>query len=260
MEDWLKSKGKYEIFVKSVSGMLEAVQSLGLQWCKALPYTMGNFGGWVSENYLAFARLLPWFYSSVNYIESVQKPYEDPLGPRSKWTVTQNKRWLISRNLPAFGKAKDLRAAVDKYMNQEGGPPPVCPGASGTIQDIVKVVWSMWSMVCNLMVKEVTPEQVAEVQHQIKCFLSFYDALDKRIPAKKNKKQKNVPTWLQSYNFVCLLNLPDVMSNYGPLPNLWEGGGQGEKVLSRLKPLHNGYRAGWQKHLLSNALDAMALD
>jgi hypothetical protein len=110
------------------------------------------------------------------------------------------------------------------------------------------------------MVKEVTPEQVAEVQHQIKCFLSFYDALDKRIPAKKNKKQKNVPTWLQSYNFVCLLNLPDVMSNYGPLPNLWEGGGQGEKVLSRLKPLHNGYRAGWQKHLLSNALDAMALD
>ena len=50
------------------------------------------------------------------------------------------------------------------------------------------------------------------------------------------------------------------MRCYGPLPNLWEKVGQGEKVLSRVKPLHNSYRAGWQRHLLCNVLDSMALD
>ena len=50
IKDWMKSKEKFEGFVKYVRGKLESVQSLGLSWCKALPYTTGNFGGWVFEN------------------------------------------------------------------------------------------------------------------------------------------------------------------------------------------------------------------
>jgi hypothetical protein len=65
---------------------------------------------------------------------------------------------------------------------------------------------------------------------------------------------------MTSYNFICLLNLPDIVKQFGPLPNLWEGGGQGEKILSKLKPLHCGYRVGWQKNLLINVLDDMAME
>ena len=264
IEDWMKSKGKFEGFVKYVRGKLESVQSLGLGWCKALPYTTGNFGGWVSENYLALARLLPWFYSSVPLINDVPPPYVEPPGPPKNWTVKQNKYWLSSRNLPSSGLAKVLKARVTSYMNQDGGPPPIANVATGTAADVTEVARSLWCMVCNVMVKEVSDYEIETVRHQIKCFLSVFDVLDNHIPKKKVKKKiANVPpppTWVTSYNYVCLLNLPDIMKEYGPLPNLWEGGGQGEKVLTKLKPLHNGYRSGWQKHLLSNALDAMALD
>jgi hypothetical protein len=115
------------------------------------------------------------------------------------------------------------------------------------------------------MVKEVVVERdICVARHQIKLFLNVYDILDRHIPKKSKivnkRKETQPPTWVSSYNFVCLLNLPDVMEHYGPLTNLWEGGGQGEKILTKVKPFHNGYRPAWQKHLLTNTLDAMAFD
>ena len=190
VEDWMKSKGKYERFIKFVCGMLEAVQSLGIQWCKALPYTTGNFGGWVSENYLALARVLPWFYSSLTFVEGVVKPYVEPDGPPHKWTVPQNKYWLSSRNLPTAGLAKVLRALVAQYMNQEGGPLPVCAPATSTTGDITAVIRSLWCMVCNLMVKEVTEDHIRVVKQQIKCFLSLYDTLESIYCEKRRKRIK----------------------------------------------------------------------
>jgi hypothetical protein len=45
---------------------LESIQKLGLSWCKCIAYKSGNLGGWVSENYLSLARVLPWFYGSID--------------------------------------------------------------------------------------------------------------------------------------------------------------------------------------------------
>ena len=139
-------------------------------------------------------------------------------------------------------------------MNQEGGLPPITGGATGTATDVTEAARSLWCMVCNVMVKEVSAYEMDTAHHQIKCFLSALDILDNHIPRKKMKKAMNTnvsppPTWVISYNYVCLLNLPDIMKEFGPLPNLWEGGGQGEKMLLKLKPLYHGYRSGWQKHL-----------
>jgi hypothetical protein len=261
IEEWMRSRGKYDGFVKSVGGTLESLQLLSLSWCKALPYTKGSFGGWVSENYLAIARVLPWFYMCLPNVADKRQPYVEPLGPYKKWTVRQNKFWLSHRNLPIAGKAKVLKERVALCMTQEGGPPPVAPPASGTVAQVMAVVQSLWSMVSILMAKEATETNILKADRSIKCFLNAFDVFDKNVPRKKTKKnQDTVPTWITSYNFICLLNLPGVMRTYGPLPNLWEGGGQGEKVLSRVKPLHNGYRKGWQEHLLKNVLDCMTLD
>jgi hypothetical protein len=49
------------------------------------------------------------------------------------------------------------------------------------------------------------------------------------------------------------------MRVFGPLPNLWEGGGQGEKVLQLVKPLWNGFRSRWHVNLLDRVLNDMAL-
>jgi hypothetical protein len=50
------------------------------------------------------------------------------------------------------------------------------------------------------------------------------------------------------------------MHQFGPLPNLWEGGGQGERVLSVLKPMMSGYKKNWQVNILQKVLNRMALN
>jgi hypothetical protein len=56
-----------------------------------------------------------------------------------------------------------------------------------------------------------------------------------------------------------LLNLPDVLRKYGSLRNLWEGGGQGEQVLSIVKPTWGGYRKNWMVTMLDRMLRQMAI-
>jgi hypothetical protein len=64
-----------------------------------------------------------------------------------------------------------------------------------------------------------------------------YEEPDCVIQDGTKTKKKEKPKWLMSYSFICLTNLPDVISNYGPLRLYWEGGGLGEKVLQQLNIL-----------------------
>ena len=49
------------------------------------------------------------------------------------------------------------------------------------------------------------------------------------------------------------------MHEYGPLLNLWEGGGQGEKILQQVKPLWLGLQKNWQQSILTRMLNERAL-
>jgi hypothetical protein len=66
------------------------------------------------------------------------------------------------------------------------------------------------------------------------------------------KKKIDKPKWIMAYIFLCLMNLPDVISKYGPLRMYWEGGGLGEKVLQQLKLLWIGFRKNWQENTLKD--------
>jgi hypothetical protein len=74
----------------------------------------------------------------------------------------------------------------------------------------------------------------------------------------RNKDAK--PTWLTSYNFMCLINVPKMIQEFGPVQTLWEGGGQGEKIIGFLKPLWFGFRKKWHADLSNNLLKCMAID
>ena len=74
------------------------------------------------------------------------------------------------------------------------------------------------------------------------------------------REENATPTWITSYNFVCLLNLPTMLATFGPLRNYWEGGGMGEKIIQHIKPLWNGFRKHWQLHLVDKLLKKMAID
>lgn len=60
---WTKQTNKHNSFLPLQSGLLEPIAKLHVDWCVAIPLTGGNFGGWVSENYLALSQLLWWYFS-----------------------------------------------------------------------------------------------------------------------------------------------------------------------------------------------------
>ena len=73
------------------------------------------------------------------------------------------------------------------------------------------------------------------------------------------RSEKNKPMWLTFYNFICLTNLPALLWEFGPLHNLWEGGGMGKKFLWLVKPKWHGYQKNWNINLMDNILQKMAM-
>ncbi len=83
------------------------------------------------------------------------------------------------------------------------------------------LVSALNAMVCCLMSPVLTEELIQDVGRHIKIFLSCFERFDKEM-----RKESDKPHWISSNNFICLLNLPDMLRLFGPLRNLWEGGGQ----------------------------------
>ena len=253
VREWAKKRCKYQSFLTYCNGTFETVQSLGLSWCRVLPYSSGKLGGWVSENYLAACRLLPWFYCAVDEI-AADPVFVPPDRPQQNWTSVQNKGWLAARGLDTKGKALEVRTRVKAYMELPGGGPPVLSPQGGPVANVHAVISSLNAMVSRLMTPSVTTEHIVDIERHIKIFLSSFETFDANMRADKDK-----PTWISSYNFICLLNLPDVIREFGPLRNLWEGGGQGEKFLRLVKPKWHGYRKNWQLNMMDSLLQQIAM-
>jgi hypothetical protein len=79
-------------------------------------------------------------------------------------------------------------------------------------------------MITRLMKTDISSEEIQQAQRHMKHFLNCFETFYNGIRDTKDK-----PTRISSSNFICLINLPRVLEEYGPLRNLWEGGGQGEK-------------------------------
>jgi hypothetical protein len=43
------------------------------------------------------------------------------------------------------------------------------------------------------------------------------------------RPKDSTPTWITSYNFICLTNITAILRSFGPIQNYWEEGAMGEK-------------------------------
>jgi len=208
----------------------------------------------VSENYLAIGRLLPWFYGSIDHIAEDPR-CEAPSAPQKQWTKQQNPAWLSIRDLNTKGSAKELCLRVQHCLQTEGGPPPLAPLERGPVRGVVEMLFSLHCLVCKLMSQNISTLHILNVERGIKIFLTYFELFDKAM-----RVHHSTPTWISSYNFLCLLNLPSTLADFGPIRNYWEGGGMGEKIIQQMKPLWNGFLKHWQIILLDKLLKKMAID
>ena len=256
VELWCARKGNQTAFRTFACTILDQVQSLNLEWCKCCPYKGNKFGGWVGENYLAMARLSPWFYSMLDKFDIVQ-PYDgDPTSDPSKWTKKQNSAWLRARGLHFSSKdnAASLKLKVKDYMELETIPPILEPPTVDG-KEVQQFLYSATEMIALIMTRRVTRIYLEKLRWSIRVFLSHFHKIDSTIRDHNNKS----PSWVTSYNYLCLLNLPKMAEEFGPLRNLWEGGYIGEGFLRLVKPRinqgHFGMRKNWEINLHRSILN-----
>lgn len=255
INQWLKAHNKYASFMRVVENRLAGVKKLNLNWCKALLFKGEKLGGWVSENYLAFGRLCKWFYLILDGLGQDGTVFVPPNRPQDKWTADHNRGWLKIRGLDTSGRALELRQRVAGYM-AESEPPAVLEPA-GTLDDIFDLVESMSDMIRSLMVTSCTESEIRKADMSVKLFLTRFAHLDQKM-----NKHKKTLQWIASYTFPCLLNLPGIMREFGPLRNFWEGGVRGEGFLPYVKPKHGtiGLKYNWFVNVLLRIIKQKILD
>ena len=251
---FLKLHSKKDEFVRYADGVLEMVQKLHLPWCKCMPFGKGKQGGWVSENYLALARVSKWFYRPLVNMVMVEQPEDIVLDVRekSKWTKKICTKWLGIRGAKTSGKAQEVKDRVEELLMTE--VPPILPVPQST--EIVQVHQALACVIAGIMDSDGSDESIAKLTIHIKIFLSLNDRLEKKLyPGKK------VPGWISCPNFASLMNIPETMRRYGPLKELWEGGYQGEGFLQFVKPEASyGMRENWNVRLAERILENKALE
>ena len=99
------------------------------------------------------------------------------------------------------------------------------------------------------MIRHITKNDPDYLDREIKLFLSNIHTVQESLMFENDMKdlKRGKPYWLSKYNYICLLNLPLTMKEYGPLINLWEGSNQGEGYLRYAKPrIRDVFSKNWQ--------------
>lgn len=257
IQEWLKLQSKNASFIQSNGPYLLAFVNMSIDWLHLQPYKGGKFGGYVSEDYLGFSRVMKWFFQNVGESMVEKESNEAPTGlSPKKWLVKHNKAWLKIRGMSQEGKAAELtqRVAAAMAMGEDCPKPiPVPVLELAQVRDVVLALGDMLECIMGAAVIEETPKKARVL---IKWFLHKFDVLDVSL-----RRGKDSPAIISKYNFMCLMNIPLIMERFGPIRNLWEGGFRGEGFLRITKPLvTQGLKLGWESHLMKKLLRNKALD
>lgn len=257
---WLAASRKQSAFERSHVGVLDGIKKLDLPWCRALPYLEGTGGAWVSENYLAFARLMPWIYSQVHLVKASKElpplPEYD-IHNKKCYNSQQCQQWLEERGIEVPKGAAARQNLVYQYLTSDSIPDPM----STDIQIIhaMLVVQACTAMIARLMVDAVNEEIINDADRFVRIFLSYVHRFDKLMTQNQNNINP-VPQWIAKANFLSLPRVIEAMRVFGPLRLLFEGGVNGEGILKYIKPfLSSGYRDQWHVNCMVRLLRVIAI-
>ncbi len=248
-QKWARLSNKFSALRRGLLEATQEIENLHIGWCKVQPYKGDKLGGWVSENFLGFARIAPWAYSGLSDLIEDEIIYA-PNNTISKWTIDQCKGFLRQRQLSTSGKVNELRKRVSD--NKNSPIPEPLGGGVECVQTAIQCHWMMNSYLMGMTEVEEDSNQIKTMECLIRIFLTAVASLDSYLlPHEKKRKE---PIWVGQYNYSCLLNLPEQTKLLGPLRNRWEGGVRGEGFLRVVKPMIQSGRMNWQKNIILNIL------
>ena len=240
--EWSALFKKESQIIRTFSPSIPSIYDLKLDWCKIYPLSgQGTFSGFVSENWLAVARLMRWMYSRLCPL--LKDGSIDTANPHTdvfKWKSADLKKWLALRGLPRKGLVHELKEIVNTYITNPETIPPIKSKYTCPIRLVSDTTIAMVAMIQRLMQPQYSNDLINETENYIKLFLSCVNEWDA-----KSKDKETKPIWLVSYSLLNLLNFPNMMREFGPVRNLWEGGTMGEGILKLIKHNIPSVNANW---------------
>jgi hypothetical protein len=263
---WSNRCGRGPAFRKMACSLLKDLENLKLQWLTFNVKSFDTWGGWVSEKFQSLSRVALWVYGGLMVIDDIP-PFVEPVGRSvDQWYKEDYKKWLRVRGKPTGGDKNELRDRVKNYMSlPEEQQPKFLPPECGTATGMMDMLRFMVLMFTTLLQPAVEGEKHAEmVALRIRLFMNATVAFEG--PLQKKKRNKNtaveegaveddgeedvdlegeevatrpeksaLPVWLGRSNYLCLLNLPDTIREFGSLRNYFEGKYMGERFVQEVK-------------------------
>lgn len=261
LKKWLEKKSYLTDFLERSEAFNRKLDQVKLDWLRIEDFREGKFGAWVSENFVAFSRILLWFFQDVGALirEELEGPDSEPPSdtPNYRWRRKHCRRWLHDRDLKFEGKVDEMKAHIQGLIERGEAPPIIDRTGEANTEQIERVLLALESMITVLMTDEVivgVTGPLAELK--IKHFLAEFDLLNQAYLEDGQK-----PKVIAASNYLTLLNLPRILERFGPLRKLWEGDFCGEKYVQVIKPsLHNGQRKNFAFNGMMNAMKDTTLD
>ena len=210
-------------YVQHTEKKMSMIIETKANWLCTVNFYNGATTGWVSENYIAYAKLMKWFMSDFNYEDSdwLTDDIEKPIAELTKQECIQ---WLQKRDstYKECSMSQMKRQINSKISMQER----VSKEFSNYHKMIMPVIVSYQYLVSLIMTSN--KENVEKITTGINIFLTLMHNLDKKMWKEKNEGEF-VPIWITKFNFINLFNVPEQIAVFGKVKNLWEGGALGEK-------------------------------
>ena len=242
---WCKQLNIESMSMRHFSAYFNSLFEMKLEWLKIIPIGEGSFSGWVSENWLAYARIMKWLYSIIGGTYQTKTESTIPKDiPQRRWLMKHNKEWLKKRGLNTAGSALELRERVATYMNDQNCPTELPKKHGGTLEHMKSYWYALHSLIANCMYLHPDTEIISETKVYIKIFLNSVHDLDRYL---NDGNQKYC--WYSSWNYITLLNVPETLKKFGSFQNLWEGATVGEGILKDVKPLSTYVYTNWSTSL-----------
>ena len=255
---WISETKRINGYKKFANGIFRHIADMSLDWCKLLVAK----SGWVSDNYIALARICKWFYYPIIMLQN-REEYNEPTLPINSWYAKMCKDWLEAHGYSSDGNVKEMRNRIKDYKNDTSNPPKVVESLCCSTRDINHLIGSLLAMISSIMRNEVTDESINGVEREIKKFLTYLHIIQSNFRSNDNDKmnKKTKPYWLARYNHMSLLNIPSHLRHFGPMINLWEGSNQGEGYLRFVKPkLKNIHSKNWQLNAHCEIINEISLE
>lgn len=265
IKKWLGKGGYLEDFLKRCKELNALLNDLHIDWLRIEDFRDGKFGGWVSENFVAFSRVMLWFFQDLGTLmrESVLQEDSEPPSqvPNTTWKQKHYWRWFYDRGLEDCILQKptkaEMKCKILLLMAKDEVPPVMDRSAEHEPKQIEIVLLALDAMITVLMTDEVIPEVTCPLAElRIKHFLTEFDILDQSC-LKAGKK----PKVISASNYLTLLNLPETMRRFGPLRGIWEGHWCGEGFVRKVKPhLRYGQRVNFGSNAMKHCLKESVLE